>query len=126
MRSGHAPRGRLAFDADRQLGVGNVLAIAARSLLGSSCVVSRVFAVDERGAYEIGCSGDRMVRAPDASVRDRALVATELVRDHVGVHQRDAERGEAIGDGALAAADASGQSDEQGGARAGGFHGPQR
>ena len=84
MRSGHAPGGRLAFDADRQLGVGNVLAIAARSLLGSSCVVSRVFVVDERGAYEIGCSGDRMMRAPDASVRERAVVATDLVSGHVG------------------------------------------
>jgi DNA-binding CsgD family transcriptional regulator len=67
------------FDADRQLGVGNVLAMSARSLLGGACLVARVFAVDERGLYEIGASGDRQVRPHDPTIREHATESAAMV-----------------------------------------------
>jgi DNA-binding CsgD family transcriptional regulator len=65
----------LGDDADLQLGVGNVLALSARSILGRSCLVARVFALDGEGLLEIGASGDRMVRPRDVSIRDHAALA---------------------------------------------------
>ena len=73
-----------ASDADLQLGVGNVLALSARSILGRSCLVARVFALDGGAPLEIGASGDRMARPLDPSIRDQAALATSMVSASIG------------------------------------------
>lgn len=73
-----------ASDADLQLGVGNVLALSARSILGRSCLVARVFAIDGDAPLEIGASGDRMARPLDPSIRDQGALATSMVSASIG------------------------------------------
>lgn len=73
-----------ASDADLQLGVGNVLALSARSILGRSCLVARVFTLDAGAPLEIGASGDRMARPLDPSIRDQAALATSMVSASIG------------------------------------------
>lgn len=73
-----------ASDADLQFGVGNVLALSARSILGRSCLVARVFAIDGDAPLEIGASGERMARPLDPSIRDQAVLATSMVSASIG------------------------------------------
>ena len=78
------PRFHDANDADLQLGVGNVLAMSARSILGRACLVARVFTVERAVPLEIGASGDRMARPLDAAIREKARLATSMLSAPVG------------------------------------------
>ena len=65
--------------------VGRAIASSARSLLGRSCVVARVHAINGKGSIEIAASGDRLARSrQSALVRHAALLADSVVAEPVG------------------------------------------
>ena len=65
--------------------VGRAIASSARSLLGSSCVVARVHALNGDGSIEIAVSGDRFARSrQSALLRHAALLADSFVSEPVG------------------------------------------
>jgi len=65
--------------------VGRAIASSTRSLLGRSCVVARVHAINGEGSIEIAVSGDRLARSrQSALLRHAALLADSFVSEPVG------------------------------------------
>jgi DNA-binding CsgD family transcriptional regulator len=65
--------------------VGRTTASSARSLLGRSCVVARVHAINGEGSIEIAVSGDRLVRSRlGAPLRQAALLTDSIVSEPIG------------------------------------------
>jgi DNA-binding CsgD family transcriptional regulator len=65
-------------------GIGGILSSSCRSLLGRTCLVTRVFSVHEGSITEIGASGDRLVVPRPSTIRDQALLATTVVTAPMG------------------------------------------
>jgi DNA-binding CsgD family transcriptional regulator len=64
--------------------VGRAIASSARSLLGRSCVVVRVHAIDGEGMIEIAVSGDRLSRSQQGAILGEALLADAVVSEPFG------------------------------------------
>lgn len=72
-------------DGESRRVVGRAVASSLRSLLGRSCVVARVHAINGNGSIEIAVSGDRHSRSRlSASLREAALLADSMISEPVG------------------------------------------
>ena len=63
--------------------VGRAIASSARSMLGRSCVVARVHAINGEGTIEVAASGDRLSRSRQALLR-HSLLANSVVSETIG------------------------------------------
>jgi DNA-binding CsgD family transcriptional regulator len=64
--------------------VGRAIASSARSVLGRSCVVARVHAINGEGTIEIAVSGDRLSRSRHSALLVQAMMSDSIVSEPVG------------------------------------------